>query len=73
MENTNDTKPALKGKDLKVGMNVICLKTSKKSPIAAMSGTPLTVKALELPFVVFSGERKVMRMPTLFGPVAHRN
>jgi len=49
----------IKGKELKVGMNVICLDAPKKSPLAPMSGVPLTVKAVELPFVVFTSECQV--------------
>lgn len=49
-------------KDLAVGMDVVLLNAPKKCPLSKMSGIPLTVKAVEYPFVVFESEREVVAM-----------
>jgi hypothetical protein len=63
----------LKGKDLRVGMHVIVEKASAKSALTPNTGIPLTVRAIELPFVVFESEQSEYSFSmTMFGRGSER-
>lgn len=53
----------LRGKDLREGMNVVCLHAPDRSPLASSSGTPLTVEAIDQPFILF---RSQYCLPSMF-------
>lgn len=51
----------LKGSELKVGMHVVCLKAPESSILKSNTGGVLTIKAINLPYLVVEAVRRFNR------------